>query len=60
MIEAAILGLLGIMGAGGVAFGIRVEHRMTKVECIVDAIAKKNGIVPEACVLQNRIDRRRK
>lgn len=60
MIEGAILGLLGVMLTGGVAFGFRVEHRMTKVECIVDAIAKKNGIVPEACVAQHKIDRRRK
>lgn len=60
MIEAAILGLLGIIVAGGVAFGIRVEHRITMVECILDAVAKKNGIVPEACVAQYKMDRGKK
>ena len=45
-----ILGLVGTMTAGGVAFGFRVEHRMTKMECKVDAIVKKNGMEPKDCV----------
>jgi len=60
MIDAAILGLLGIIMAGGVTFGLKFEHRMTKVECKVDAICKKNRIVPEACVAQHKIDREKK
>jgi len=46
MLEPAILGLLGTMTTGIIVFGLKFEHRLTRVECKVDAIVKKNGIEP--------------
>jgi len=46
MLEPVILGLLGTMTAGAVAFGFKVEHRLTRVETKMDGLLKKNGLEP--------------
>jgi len=53
MLEPVILSLLGTMAAGMVVFGIKAEHRLTNLECKLDAVVKKNGIEPSACVPKN-------
>jgi len=53
MLEPVILSLLGTMTAGMVVFGIKAEHRLTNLECKMDALVEKNGIEPSACVPKN-------
>jgi len=58
MLEPAILGLLGTMATGMVVFGLKAEHRLTNLECKVDALVEKNGIEPSACVPKNNRKKR--
>lgn len=53
MLEPVILGLLGTMTAGAVAFGFKVEHRLTRVETKMDGLLRKNGLEPRDYVPKN-------
>lgn len=44
------LGFAGVMLAVFVPILIKGEHRLTRLECKVDAILKSNGVDPEDCI----------
>lgn len=49
MVDPTVLITLGAMTSGAVAFGLRVEHRLTRLEDKMDIMLKNNGIEPKDC-----------